>query len=281
MLPLRSLWKAKQAKQLARTLSAEIKHPAVAPLIDVDSAHGCHYLVWPHIEGERLSDRVGSSGSLPPGEAAALLGHLASALAACHTCGAVHGALTPHSVAFGSNELPLLLELGAGALLAQSIAEDESLFDSMSTALTSAGVLAFAAPELAVGSDDPAPAVDQYALGAVGYFAVTGLPPYPHPTLAEQLRAKRRPPAIGRNRQPRGVGRAGGGDRADDGSRPERPVRGAGRGRGAVRGAGRVGTGGGIGRRATTQNRLADVVQDRRVPPFGRGRFLGRTRFWR
>src|SRR4051812_25734979 len=61
-LPLRSLWKARQAKQLARTLAASATHPAVVPLLEVDSANGYHYLVWEHVEGERLTDRVAASG---------------------------------------------------------------------------------------------------------------------------------------------------------------------------------------------------------------------------
>jgi serine/threonine protein kinase len=190
VLPLRSLWKARQAKQLARTLSAGAPHPAVAPLLEVDSANGFHYLVWPQVEGVRLAERVAAGGPVPPGEAVALIGHLVSALATCHARGAVHGALTPHSVALGARGVPVLLELGAGALLAQNVAEDESLFDSMSTASVAADVLAFAAPELADAPHAPTPVADQYALGAVGYFAVTGVAPFPHPTLADQVRAK-------------------------------------------------------------------------------------------
>ena len=169
-------------------------HPAVAPLLEVDSVNGFHYLVWPAADGERLADRVAASGPVPAGEAAALFGHLASALAACHARAAVHGALTPHAVAVVPSGLPRLLELGAGALLAQSVADDEALFDSMSAALGSAAVLTYAAPELAADPGAATAAADQYALGAVGYFAVTGLPPYPHPALAEQLRAKRAGP---------------------------------------------------------------------------------------
>jgi serine/threonine protein kinase len=191
VLPLRSLWKARQAKQLSRTLAANVTHPGVVPLVDVDSANGFHYLVWPETEGDRLTDRVNAAGPLPPGEAAALLGHLAGALAACHARGTVHGALTPRAVALTASGLPRLLELGTGALLAQNVADDESLFDSMSAAFASAGVLTFAAPELATDPQTLTAAADQYALGAVGYFAVTGLPPFPHPTLDEELRAKR------------------------------------------------------------------------------------------
>lgn len=196
--PLRSLWKARQAKQLARTLSAGAVHPAVAPLVEVDSANGFHYLVWPLDDGVRLADGIEGHGPLPPGDAVAVLGHLANALAACHGRGVVHGALTPACVSVGANGLPRLLELGAGALLAQSLETDEALLDSLSVAFASAGVLAFAAPELALDPLSATPACDQYALGAVGYFALTGLLPYPHPALAEQVRAKRgeAPPSV-------------------------------------------------------------------------------------
>jgi len=194
VLPLRSLWKARQAKQLVRTLSAGVNHPAIVPLIEVDSANGFHYLVWPHVEGTRLADRVADAGPLPPGEVAAILGHLANALVACHARKTMHGAITPHSVVLMGNGFPRLLELGAGALLAQNVADDESLFDSMSSALASGNVLTFAGPELASDPHHLTSEADQYALGAIGYFAVTGLSPYPHQTLAELLRAKRAEP---------------------------------------------------------------------------------------
>lgn len=190
VLPLRSLWKAKQAKQLARTLASGVNHPGVVPLLETDSANGFHYLVWPYTECVRLSDRVTTSGPLAPAEVAALLGHLANALSVCHARQAMHGAITPHSIAVRNNGLPLVLELGAGALLAQNLVEDESLFDTMSSAMASANVLAYAAPELAADPNTLTAEIDQYALGAVGYFALTGLRPYPHPTLSEQLRAK-------------------------------------------------------------------------------------------
>jgi serine/threonine protein kinase len=194
VLPLRSLWRARQAKQLARTLAADVTHPAVSPLLEVDSANGYHYIVWARPDGPTLAALVSADGPLAPGAAAGLLGHLAAALAACHARGVAHGALTPHAVALRPGGLPQLLELGAGALLAQNVAEDESLFDSMSAAAAAAGVLTFAAPEVAADPNTLTAAADQYALGAVGYFAVTGLPPYPHPTLADELRAKRAGP---------------------------------------------------------------------------------------
>ena len=46
VLPLRSLWRARQVKPLIRALAALPPHPALAPLADADSANGFHYLVW-------------------------------------------------------------------------------------------------------------------------------------------------------------------------------------------------------------------------------------------
>jgi len=188
--PVRNLWRARQAKQFARALAAAVAHPAVLPLIDADSARGVHFLAWPQAECARLADVVSEHGPIPAADVAALLGHAAGALAATHAAGAPHGALTPRALAVAPTGLPLILELGAGALLAQALADDECMFDTMSAASASALVLAFAAPELCAAPDGRTEAADQYALGAVGYFAVTGLPPYPHPALPDLMRAK-------------------------------------------------------------------------------------------
>jgi serine/threonine protein kinase len=174
VLPLRSLWQAKQARQLARTLSALPKHPALVPLVDADSANGRHYLVWPLVEGELLADLVRVAGPLLPAEAAGLLAKLAAGLAACHARQVAHGLLTPHAVALGADNSPMLLDLGAGLLWARNLAADESLFDTITTAVAVANFFNCAAPEWLANPTDPTPAGDQYGLGAVGYFALTG-----------------------------------------------------------------------------------------------------------
>lgn len=188
VLPLRSLWKARQAKQLARSLGA-ILHPAVIPLVDADSAKGFHYLVWPHVEGDLLAARVASSGPLLPGKVIDLLAHLADALHACHVRKIVHGALTPRSIIIDRHELPRLLELGAGAILAANLTEEESLLDTLSASFAATGILRFAAPEFIA---DPVgnPATDQYALGAIGYFALTGKAPFATASLIEWLTSR-------------------------------------------------------------------------------------------
>src|SRR5207302_1688661 len=69
-------------------------------------------------------------------------------------------------------------------------------FDTLAAARAAAEVLDYAAPELVADPTRPTPAADQFALGAVGYFALTGRPPFPGPTLTDRLLAREAgPPA--------------------------------------------------------------------------------------
>jgi serine/threonine protein kinase len=188
VLPLRNLWRAREAKRLLRSLSG-CAHPRVVPPADADSANGYHYLVWPHTEGATLAEQVATSGPLSPGATLKLLAHLADALHACHARGVAHGALTPRSVLLDSDGLPLLLDLGAGSLLASNIADDESLLDTMCTADTASTLLEYMSPEFCA-EPTPSPGADQYSLAAVGYFALTGHSPFPGLTIAAQFVAK-------------------------------------------------------------------------------------------
>jgi serine/threonine protein kinase len=190
VLPLRSLWQAKQAKQLARSFGRLAAHPRVVPLADADSAKGVHFLVWPLTDDELLADRIGRGGPLTPEEAATVLADLAGGLAACHARGLVHGLLTARAVGLGSDGRARLLEFGAGQVLAASLAADESLFDTLSATLAVTGMLDYTAPELLADAARPTAAADRYALGVVGFVALTGRLPFPDGALARRLLAR-------------------------------------------------------------------------------------------
>lgn len=189
LFPLRSLWRARQARQLARTLITSNQHPAIVHLLDADSANGYHYLVWPQVDGQSLADRVAARGPLPPDEVLAILSALADALHTCHVRKFVHGALTPHSIVLDQAGSPRLLEMGAGTILAFNLADEESLLDTLSAAVATAEILKYAAPEYPAESGG-SPATDQYALGAIAYFALTGETPFSAPRLTDWLAAK-------------------------------------------------------------------------------------------
>jgi serine/threonine protein kinase len=190
VFPLRSLWRARQAQQLARALSALPPQPSIVPLVGAGSANGYHYLAWPLVAGPTVADQVAADGPLPPGRVAGILAQLLDALAACHARRVVHGVITPQAVALPPAGAARLLDLGVGTILADDLTAGEALLDTLSTAAAEAEALDFAAPELLADPTRPTPAADQYAVAAVGYFALTGAPPFPGRTLTDRLLAR-------------------------------------------------------------------------------------------
>jgi serine/threonine protein kinase len=118
-----------------------------------------------------------------------MLAHLADALHACHKERITHGALNPLSISLDRNGLPCLLELGAGAILTANLTDDESLLDTLSASVAATAILKFSAPEF-VANPVGTPESDQYALGAIGYYILTGEPPFATASLTDWLGAK-------------------------------------------------------------------------------------------
>ncbi|MBG6135882.1 serine/threonine protein kinase [Longispora fulva] len=114
-----------------------------------------------------LARRVASGGPVPVAEALAVGSAVASALAAAHPAGVVHGGLTPHNVLFRmSGEicvsdfgLALREDLRADRAYAVEYTAPETLRDAVRTT-----------------------ASDLYGLGAVLYLALTGAAPFPRRT---------------------------------------------------------------------------------------------------
>ena len=190
LLPLRSLWQARQAKRLPRSFGRVGSHPRVVPLVDADSAKGFHYLVWPLADDELLADRVVREGPLAPHAVAGVLADAAEGLAAVHARQLAHGLLTPRAIGLTPDGRARLLDFGAGLVLAANLAADESLFDTLSTSQAVVGMLDFAAPEVLADPATLTPAADLYALGVVGYVAATGRLPFPDARPADRLLAR-------------------------------------------------------------------------------------------
>lgn len=190
LLPLRSLWQARQAKQLTRTYSRFAAHPGVVPLIDADTANGFHYLVWPATDDRPFAERLDGADLMPPVEVATILARLAEALGDCHARNLPHGAITPHAVGIAPDGAARLLDFGVGALLAQNLAAAESLFDSFTLSQAVVEMLDFSAPELLADPTQLTPAADLYSLGAVGFVALTGKRPAGEPSLTLRLLAR-------------------------------------------------------------------------------------------
>jgi serine/threonine-protein kinase len=186
VLPRRSMWNVRIARRKVRSFE-QCKHPAVVPFVDVGTAGGMHYLAWPHVEGETLDKVVTREGKLPFGQVGAIALQIAEGLEVCHQQGLFHGLLKPSNIMVGPDKQVYILDFGIGCLLAET--EGESLVDTMSTANSVTSGLDCASPESIMDPTNLTPTGDQYSLGCVMYYMLTGQYPFPDGSAAEKMMA--------------------------------------------------------------------------------------------
>ena len=186
VLPRRSMWNVRLARRQVRSF-ASFSHPAVVPFMDVGTAGGLHYLVWPLVEGITLEALVLHNGKLPHGQAALYAVQIAQGLAVAQQNNLFHGLLKPSNVMIGSDNQSRILDFGIGSLLVEN--EGESLVDTMSTANTLTSGLDCASPESIMEPSNRTPAGDQYSLGCTLYYCLTGRVPFPEGSAVEKMMA--------------------------------------------------------------------------------------------
>ncbi|MFN4258507.1 MAG: serine/threonine protein kinase [Gemmataceae bacterium] len=187
VLPRRSMWNVRLARRQVRAFE-QFQNPAVVPFVDVGTSGGLHYLSWPLVEdGEPLDHIVQSQGKLTPEIAALYCMQTAQGMAVCHQHGIFHGLLKPSNILVGTDHQVHILDFGIGSLLAEN--EGESLVDTMSTANTLTSGLDCASPESIMEPTNRTPAGDQYSLGCVLYFCLTGRYPFPEGSAVEKMMA--------------------------------------------------------------------------------------------
>ncbi len=141
-------------------IAAQIVHPNVVRTYDAGDDPAGTYLVQEFLLGETLDQLI----PVPPRQAAALLGPIASALGHIHDRGYVHCDVKPQNILLRDNGTPVLLDFG--------IARVEG---SQTSALIATPH--YLAPERAQGAP-PTAAADLYALGIVLFQTVAGRPPF-------------------------------------------------------------------------------------------------------
>ena len=157
----------------ART-AARLSHPYVVPIHAVDESDGFVFYVMAYVDGETLAQRVAARGALPAPEVTRLLREVAWALAYAHAQGVVHRDVKPANI---------LLERGTGRALVADFGIARLTQAGGETAVGEVlGTPEYMSPEQAAG--EPLDGrTDLYALGVVGYFAVTGTLPFTAPTV--------------------------------------------------------------------------------------------------
>ncbi|MFI9150162.1 protein kinase [Streptomyces sp. NPDC053367] len=171
--------------------AARLNHPHVVGVYDFGSHAGQPYLVMELVEGWSLAQERSLRGTLPPGEAARIVGQLANGLAAAHRQGVIHRDIKPANVMLTADGVAKITDFGIARFA-----------DAAAGALTATGTVvgsaAYLAPERALGR--PAePACDVYAMGCLLYELLTGRPPFTGATslavVQQQVDAAPVPPA--------------------------------------------------------------------------------------
>jgi serine/threonine-protein kinase len=159
--------------------AAQLDHPHIVPIYEVDSHDGLGYFTMPLVEGVTLSSRM-ADGLLPNREAAGLVMKIARAIHYAHGRGVVHRDLKPANILLDRQGEPHVTDFG----LAKRLHADESLTRTGSIM----GTPLYMAPEQAGGNRGAiGPACDIYSLGAILYALVTGRPPIQGPSPVDTL----------------------------------------------------------------------------------------------
>jgi eukaryotic-like serine/threonine-protein kinase len=176
----------------ART-TVQISHPAVVPVIDQVFREDSAALVFPHVPGETLSERLRSRGRLEPRTAAETALDIADVLAAAHAAGVVHRDVKPGNILLGEDGRTRLLDFGIARELDNGDEDAADLRLELTGSGMAIGTLPYMAPEQLTGGAASA-AADVYALGAVLYEMLSGNRPYGGRSPQEQLALQQRPP---------------------------------------------------------------------------------------
>ncbi|HYV98296.1 MAG TPA: serine/threonine-protein kinase [Gemmatimonadaceae bacterium] len=163
-------------------MAARLSHPYIVPIFSVDDVNGFVFYTMAFVDGETLAQRVAARGPLPPHEATRIMREVAWALAYAHAQGIVHRDIKPANI---------LLEKGTARALVTDFGIARLTQSTGETAVGEVlGTPEYMSPEQAAAEQVDGRS-DLYSLGLVGYFALTGAPPFTSSSaqavLAQQL----------------------------------------------------------------------------------------------
>lgn len=154
-------------------MMAAFRHPGVVEVYDysagdADDQDSCAYLVMAFVDGEPLSARLKEQGQLGVSETMSIVAQAADALHAAHENGTVHRDVKPGNLIVKPNGTVILVDFGVARSAA--VTSVTGLNAIVGTAL-------YMAPEQ-VAKGSVSAATDIYALGAVAYHCIAGVPPF-------------------------------------------------------------------------------------------------------
>ena len=157
--------------------AATLNHPHIVSVHDSGEHAGTPYIVMERLSAQTLADVI-AQGPLPQPQVRTILDEVLSALAAAHAAGILHRDIKPANILFSTSGHTKVADFG----IAKSAGSAHTLTGQI------VGTMAYLSADRIAGR--PASfADDLYAVGVVGYEALTGRRAFPQENLAELARA--------------------------------------------------------------------------------------------
>src|SRR3954453_9630402 len=147
--------------------AARLRHPNIALLYEFGQADDTAFLAMEYLPGRSLRQLL-EAGPLPADRALGILDQIGQALDYAHSMGIVHRDVKPSNILVSPADQAMLIDFGLAEV------SECSLLTSDSAVL---GTPHYMAPEQAAGRG-AGERGDQYALAAVAYEMLTGVPPF-------------------------------------------------------------------------------------------------------
>jgi serine/threonine-protein kinase len=157
-------------------LTASLTHPHTVTIFDYGhTSDGLFYYAMEYIDGLTLTDLVTRSGAQDEGRVVHLMRQAASALVEAHGIGLVHRDIKPGNIMVhllhphgGGEDFVKVLDFG----LVKEVRREGGI--QLTNEANLAGTPQYMAPESITSPDSVDGRADLYALGAVGYYLLTG-----------------------------------------------------------------------------------------------------------
>jgi hypothetical protein len=186
-------------------LTSRLCHPNTVAVYDYGrTPDGVFYYAMEYLDGVNLEELVKIFGPLPDGRVVKILQQVCGSLAEAHAAGMVHRDVKPANLFLASRAgIPDFVKVLDFGLVKAAAAEEAKLTQANVTL----GTPYYMSPEAVECPDAVTALSDVYAIGAVGYFLLTGDPVFDGRTTMEvcmkHVRAAPEPPS---RRSPNAIG---------------------------------------------------------------------------